>query len=122
MIFFTTFLLCSVVLVVAVEGKKDIDDPFNIFCGSIDCYDILNLTRADATAKDIKKAYRKLSLQYHPDKNKDSDAEEIFIQIAKAAEVLSDVEQKELYDYYLDHPRVSELYIYIYTHSHTYTC
>lgn len=101
----TLLLLCTVL---AVEGKKDIEDPFNIFCGSRDCYDILNITRVDFTAKDIKKAYRKLSLQYHPDKNKDSGAEEEFIQIAKAAEVLSDVEQKELYDYYLDHPRVSE--------------
>lgn len=107
MILFTVlFLLSSVCL---VEGKKNIEDPFNIFCGSTDCYDVLNLTRVDATAKEIKKAYRKLSLQYHPDKNKEPGAEERFIQIAKAAEVLSDLEQKELYDYYLDHPRVSEL-------------
>lgn len=97
-------LVCCVVL---VQGKKEIDDPFNIFCGSIDCYDVLNLTRADATAKDIKRAYRKLSLIYHPDKTKGTDDEDAFINIAKAMEVLSDPEQKELYDYYLDHPRVS---------------
>lgn len=89
-----------------VEGKRDIDDPFNIFCGSIDCYDVLNLTREDASFRDIKKAYRKLSLQYHPDKNSGAEAEAMFLNISKAAEVLSDVEQKELYDYYLDHPRV----------------
>ena len=54
-------------------------NTFNIFCGSIDCYDVLNLTRADATAKDIKRAYRKLSLIYHPDKTKGTDDEDEFI-------------------------------------------
>jgi DnaJ-class molecular chaperone len=106
MMFFFIFMLILCCSVLVVQGKKDIDDPFNIFCGSIDCYDVLNLTRVDASAKDIKKAYRKLSLQYHPDKNKESGAEEMFLNISKAAEVLSDSEQKELYDYYLDHPRV----------------
>lgn len=99
-------LLIFFTFVILVHGKKDIEDPFNIFCGSTDCYDVLNLTRADTNVKEIKKAYRKLSLQYHPDKNKEETAEAVFLAIAKASEVLSDPEQKELYDYYLDHPRV----------------
>ena len=102
--FLIVYVLISVTAI--VEGQRTIEDPFNIFCGSNDCYDVLNLKR-DASIKDIKKSYRKLSLQYHPDKNKDPEAEEIFVKIAKASEVLSDVEQRELYDYYLDHPRVS---------------
>lgn len=104
-------LFTAIILVLSascVQGKREIEDPFNIFCGSEDCYDILNLTRADYSPKEIKKAYRKLALEYHPDKlkYKDVDSDALFVSIAKAAEVLGDREQKELYDYYLDHPRV----------------
>lgn len=45
-------------------------------------YDILGITK-DASEKDIKKAFRKLALQYHPDKNKAPDAEERFREIAE---------------------------------------
>ena len=79
----------------------------NIFCGSRDCYDILEITDPKAaTTKDIKKAYRRLSVLYHPDKNKNANAEELFREIAKAVEVLEDEKTREDYDYYLSHPWV----------------
>jgi DnaJ-class molecular chaperone len=78
----------------------------NIFCGSRDCYEVLGLERKESDPRIIKKAYRKLALTLHPDKNQEVDTTEEFREVAKAAEVLGDAEQKELYDYYLDHPRV----------------
>jgi DnaJ-class molecular chaperone len=57
----------------------------------------------------MRQAYRRLSVIFHPDKNKSPDAAERFRELAKAAEVLEDEKQRELYDYYLDHPRVSYL-------------
>lgn len=53
----------------------------------------------NATSSEIKKAYRKLALKYHPDKNKgDSKAEETFKTISEAYAVLSDAEKKQQYD------------------------
>lgn len=62
-----------------------------------DFYKVLGLSR-DATTKEIKKAYRQLSLQYHPDKNKDEGAAEKFAEIARAYEVLSDDEKRQVFD------------------------
>ena len=62
-----------------------------------DYYDILKVGRtADKT--EIKKAYRKLAKQYHPDVNKEPGAEDQFHQIQEAYEVLSDSEKRSLYD------------------------
>lgn len=47
-----------------------------------------------------------MALVLHPDRNKDVDTTVEFRELAKAMEILSDENQKELYDYYLDHPRV----------------
>lgn len=65
---------------------------------SNDYYSILGLTKS-ASDQEIKKAYRKLALQYHPDKNKgDKKAEEKFKEVTKAYEVLSDPQKKQTYD------------------------
>lgn len=53
----------------------------------------------EATEAQIKKAYRKLSLKYHPDKQKhENDAEKMFHKIARAYEVLSDSDKRQIYD------------------------
>lgn len=64
-----------------------------------DYYDILGVSK-DATLKEIKKAYRKLALKWHPDKNKgnEKDAQEKFKKIAEAYSVLSDADKRKKYD------------------------
>lgn len=62
-----------------------------------DYYAILGVTRS-ANENDIKKAYRKLALKYHPDKNKSPDAEEKFKEISEAYDVLSDSKRRAIYD------------------------
>ncbi|XP_063789914.1 dnaJ homolog subfamily B member 2 isoform X2 [Pseudophryne corroboree] len=66
-----------------------------------DYYDILGVSR-NATQDDIKRAYRKLALKWHPDKNPDNKefAEKKFKDIAEAYEVLSDVNKRQTYDHY----------------------
>ena len=64
-----------------------------------DYYKILNVPKS-ATPEECKKAYRKLALKYHPDKNKSPGAEEKFKEISEAYEVLSDPKKKEIYDNY----------------------
>lgn len=60
-------------------------------------YEILGVTDK-AELLEIKKAYRKLAVKYHPDKNSDSDAEEKFKEINRAYETLSDPEKRAQYD------------------------
>lgn len=64
-----------------------------------DYYATLGISR-DATPTEIKKAYRKKALKYHPDKNDSPDAEQKFKEIAEAYDVLSDKDKKQLYDQY----------------------
>lgn len=65
-----------------------------------DYYDILGVTKG-ATEQEIKKAYRKVAIKFHPDKNPDDkEAEEKFKEAAEAYEVLSDGNKKARYDQY----------------------
>lgn len=77
-------LLCFFSLLVASYAGKDY-------------YKILSVNKK-ATAAELKKAYRKLSLKYHPDKNPAPDASEKFAEISVAYDVLSDPEKRQAYD------------------------
>lgn len=69
-----------------VEGKKQRD-----------YYEVLGVKK-DASEREIKKAYHKLSQKYHPDKNSAEDASDKFIEISNAYQVLSDPESRKKYD------------------------
>ncbi len=65
-----------------------------------DYYEILGVERT-ATVEEVKKAYRKIALQYHPDRNpEDPNAEDKFKEASEAAEVLSDPRKRQIYDTY----------------------
>ncbi|MEK7486414.1 MAG: DnaJ domain-containing protein, partial [Planctomycetota bacterium] len=64
-----------------------------------DFYEILGVPR-DASKEDIKKAYRKMAFQYHPDRNQEPEAEQKFKEAAEAYEALSDEEKRTRYDRY----------------------
>merc|ERR1739848_80005 len=64
-----------------------------------DYYTILGVA-GGASDDEIKKAYRKLALKYHPDKNQSPGAEEKFKEIGEAYDVLSDSKKKQIYDQY----------------------
>ncbi|KAL4572365.1 hypothetical protein LXL04_019138 [Taraxacum kok-saghyz] len=83
------FFTCSLLLFISVESK------------SVDPYKVLGVEK-DASPRQIQKAFHKLSLQYHPDKNKNKGAQEKFAEINNAYEILSDEEKRKNYDMYGD--------------------
>ena len=62
-----------------------------------DLYKILNIDKS-STDNEIKKAYKKLAFQYHPDKNKSSDAESKFREISEAYDILMNTDKRRMYD------------------------
>ncbi|XP_059438673.1 chaperone protein dnaJ 50 [Corylus avellana] len=74
-----------------------------IYCDEDDCYDLLGVSQ-HANASEIKKAYYKLSLKYHPDKNPEPESRQLFVKIANAYEILKDEATREQYDYAIAHP------------------
>ncbi|KII89961.1 hypothetical protein PLICRDRAFT_40143 [Plicaturopsis crispa FD-325 SS-3] len=70
---------------------------FALVVRAADLYKVLDVHRS-ASEQDIRKAYKKLSKKYHPDKNKEPGAEDRFVEVAHAYEVLSDPEKRQIYD------------------------
>jgi len=64
-----------------------------------DYYEVLGLPR-DASSEDVKKAFRKLAMEYHPDRNHETGASDKFKEINEAYEVLSDTDKRATYDRY----------------------
>ncbi|GHU34373.1 hypothetical protein FACS1894166_11730 [Bacilli bacterium] len=64
-----------------------------------DYYEILGIPKS-ATPDEIKRAFRRLAMQYHPDRNKAADAEAKFKEVNEAYEVLSDTNKRTTYDQY----------------------
>ncbi|KAM7310143.1 dnaJ homolog subfamily C member 16 [Ixodes scapularis] len=71
----------------------------NVLCALVNPYETLGVPRS-ADAAEIKRAYKRLVREWHPDKNKDPAASEKFIEVTKAYELLTDPERKESFDRY----------------------
>lgn len=79
----------------AHEDPETPSPPSSPVC--LDHYTVLGVP-SDSNEEEIRRAYKRLALRYHPDKNPDADAEEKFKQIAQAYEVLTDPEKRSIYD------------------------
>ncbi|EQB6624594.1 DnaJ domain-containing protein, partial [Escherichia coli] len=61
--------------------------------------EVLGVSR-DAEEREIKKAYKRLAMKFHPDRNQDTDAEEKFKEVKEAYEILTDAQKRAAYDQY----------------------
>ncbi|XP_057424026.1 chaperone protein dnaJ 50 [Lotus japonicus] len=95
----TTVTLC----LAAVLILTTISPSHAIYCDEDDCYDLLGVSQ-NANSSEIKKAYYKLSLKHHPDKNPDPESKKLFVKVANAYEILKDEATREQYDYAIAHP------------------
>lgn len=97
-------ILFLVLLLSFMGGMKILEEKFSVVgknrnqADFKDLYEVLDLS-SSATNDDIKKVYKKLAVQYHPDKNTNcTDCEEKFQSIVKAYEVLGNEKKREHYD------------------------
>jgi len=72
-----------------------------------DYYDILEIPK-DSSEEQVKKAYKKIALKLHPDKNRAPGAEEAFKKVSKAVQCLTDEDKKQVYDRYGDEDQVPQ--------------
>lgn len=101
-VFWLVFALSCHTSVDAAPRRRKSQASQNASFESDDYYAVLGLSRT-AKAKDIKSAYRKLALKYHPDKVQEEDKEKsegIFVNVSVAYAVLSDEEKRSIYDKY----------------------
>ncbi|CAM1332397.1 DNAJB9 (predicted) [Pycnogonum litorale] len=89
---FNSFVVYSALYTLVIFVSSSVCEKLNK-----DYYEILGIKRT-ASTKDIKKAFRKLAVKYHPDKNKSKEAEKKFREIVKVYEVLSDAAKRKRYD------------------------
>lgn len=93
---------------VGVRGPA-VADPKNMFCGfaeddNADCYARLGVGRYNASDREIKKAYRSLSLAVHPDKDPSNEAKLKFQAYTRARDILVKPEERRKLDHLLEHP------------------
>ncbi|CRG93869.1 DnaJ protein, putative [Plasmodium gallinaceum] len=104
--FFLVFLIFLIFKTIKINEKSKIfisawyndeeqDDDYD----HMKLYDVLGVQK-NASLDEIKKAYRKLSKKYHPDKAKDKNSNNRFNEIVEAYEILSDDEKRKMYDYH----------------------
>jgi len=91
-------LVCLFAVPASAAGVGD-----DMYCGAQDCYKVLGV-EPSSTLSQVKKAYYKLALELHPDKNPDPAALERYRDVTTAYEVLGDVESRAAYDEALRHP------------------
>ncbi|KAH9286602.1 DnaJ -like protein [Echinococcus granulosus] len=102
--------ILTLLLVYLTDGQL-----VGIYCDEQSCFDVLRVSR-DADTVTVQRAYRSLAKEFHPDRQKTTGekvrAEETFRLIATAYEILRDPEQRQEYEYMLDHP--TEMYYHYY--------
>ena len=100
---FLSLLSCSVVL----AQDESTDEQTSQFSTQFNYYQILGVS-SNATQQEIKSAYKKLAMKFHPDRNRNKSLEEqertneTYKKIAQAYEVLSDPEQRTQYDAFME--------------------